>query len=217
MNVFVIGATGMAGSAIVKEARRQGLEVIANGRNLDKLKEIKGDDQGINILQKDAFQLTEKDLQQADSIIDAFAIEPDQAYRQVDLAAKLVALLRDQKTRVGFILGAGSLYADDSKTSLVYDAIKADDSSKPWRAIPENQLYELDFLKNVHNVNWFGISPAISFLPGEKSEKILYGTDVVLTNDAGKSETTAGTMAVAVVAELLKPEHQQSRFTVANG
>ncbi|MBS9336373.1 NAD(P)-dependent oxidoreductase [Fructobacillus papyrifericola] len=217
MNVFVIGATGMAGSAVVKEARKQGLEVIANGRNLDKLMALKGADQGIILLQKDAFQLTEKDFKQVDSIIDAFAIAPDQAYRQVDLAAKLVALLRNQETRIGFILGAGSLYADDSKTSLVYDAIKADDSSKPWRATPENQLYELDFLKNVQNVNWFGVSPAISFLPGEKSDKILYGTDVVLTNEAGKSETTAGTMAVAVVDELLKPAHQQSRFTVANG
>ncbi|MCK8617588.1 NmrA family NAD(P)-binding protein [Fructobacillus sp. M158] len=217
MTILVIGATGMAGSAIVKAARQQGIEVLANGRNLEKLTALKGQDSGVTILQKDAFLLDQDDFDKVDVIIDAFSAAPDQAYRQVDLATYLIAKRRNQKTRIGFILGAGSLYTDTSKTRLVYDDIREDANTQAWRAIPENQLYELDFLRHVQNVNWFGLSPAITFMPGEKSEKILYGDDVMLKNQAGKSETTADTMAAAVIKEILEPEHNQARFTVANG
>ncbi|MBS9337068.1 NAD(P)-dependent oxidoreductase [Fructobacillus parabroussonetiae] len=217
MTILVIGATGMAGSAIVKEARQQGIEVLANGRNLEKLTALKGQDSGVTILQKDAFLLDQDDFDKVDVIIDAFSTAPDQAYRQIDLATYLIAKLRNQKTRIGFILGAGSLYTDASKTRLVYDDIREDASTQAWRAIPENQLYELDFLRHVQNVNWFGLSPAITFMPGKKSENILYGDDVLLKNQAGKSETTADTMAAAVIKEILEPEHNRARFTVANG
>ena len=41
--------------------------------------------------------------------------------------------------------------------------------------------------------------------------------DHLLRNDAGESYTTAGTMAKAMVAEILHPAHHRERFTVANG
>ncbi|MDI6614980.1 hypothetical protein QMA64_10355 [Leuconostoc suionicum] len=55
--------------------------------------------------------------------------------------------------RFGFILGAGSLYTDESKSKLTYDLITSDDSTKHWHATPENQLYELEFLRHFKNVN----------------------------------------------------------------
>lgn len=217
MKTFIIGATGMAGEAIVAEAVKNGIKVVANGRNVEKLTQLKEKYPAISILEKDAFSLTADDFAGMDVIVDAFSTSPVQAYRHVDLATKLVAMFRNQKTRIAFILGAGSLYADQSKERLVYDNIRSDDSTKAWRATPENQLYELEFLRNVHNVNWFGISPAISFVPGQKSESILTGTDFALRNDNGASETTSGTMGYAMVQELLHQRHEQERFTVANG
>lgn len=150
-------------------------------------------------------------------MIDAFSAAPMKAHLQVDLATRLISLLRESQTRIAFVLGAGSLYVDQSKQQIVYDLIKSDPSTEPWRATPENQLYELEFLRNVKNVNWYGVSPGSSFVAGPKSEKILTGTDYLLTNDQGVSETTSRTMAYAVIQEALKNEHNRERFTVANG
>ena len=210
-------ATGMTGQSLVSEAVANGLSVIENGRNLDKLNALNNEFQDINILNKDAFEITLSDLEDVDVIIDAFATAPDQAYLQIDLAAHLIALLRNSSKRIGFILGAGSLYTDESKSKLTYDLIAADDSTKPWRAIPENQLYELEFLRRVKNVNWFGVSPGSNFIAGEKSDNILVGDDILLTNDQNVSETTSGTMAFKVIEEVKNNQYNQKRFTVANG
>ena len=196
--LLIIGATGMTGQSLVSEAVANGLSVIENGRNLDKLNALNNEFQDINILNKDAFEITLSDLEDVDVIIDAFATAPDQAYLQIDLAAHLIALLRNSSKRIGFI-------------------IAADDSTKPWRAIPENQLYELEFLRRVKNVNWFGVSPGSNFIAGEKSDNILVGDDILLTNDQNVSETTSGTMAFKVIEEVKNNYYNQKRFTVSKG
>lgn len=213
--VGIIGATGMAGSATFKEAVAAGLEVTAVVRNADKAKKELGSD--VQILEKDAFDLTKEDLTQFDVVVDAFATAPAKAYLHTDLAAKLVALLRETETpRVIFILGAGSLYTGDDHHHVVEDIRKAP-GSDAWIGTPENQLRELHFLRDVNNVNWVGISPASSFVAGPAAENILYGKEELLYDDAGKSETTGGTMAKAIVKEIQHPAHKQGRFTVANG
>ena len=217
MKLLIIGATGMTGQSLVAEAVSNGLSVVANGRNLDKLNTLNNEFKDITILNKDAFEITSSDLEDVDVIIDAFATAPEKAYLQIDLAAHLIALLRNSSKRVGFILGAGSLYTDESNTKLTYDLIATDDSTKPWRAIPENQLYELEFLRRVKNVNWFGVSPGSNFIAGSKSENILVGDEVLLVNNQNVSETTSGTMAFKVIEEVKNNQYNQKRFTVANG
>jgi putative NADH-flavin reductase len=62
------------------------------------------------VLAKDAFALVSDDLGAVDVVIDAFSAAPVQAYRRLDLAVRLVSLLRDTQTpRLVFILSAGSL------------------------------------------------------------------------------------------------------------
>ncbi|MGF7407612.1 NAD(P)-dependent oxidoreductase [Lactococcus lactis] len=215
--ILVIGATGMTGKAIVAEALSESLSVVANGRRAEKLEELRNEFSDIETLAKDAFELNKDDLKEIDIIIDAFSTLPETAYLHVDLAAHLVALLRHSDKRIGFILGAGSLYTDSSRTKLVYEDIVSDESTKPWRAIPENQLYELEFLRRVNNVNWFGVSPGVNFVPGEKSKNILTGDDILLVNNEQISETTAGTMAFKVIEEVKKNQYPKTRFTVSNG
>lgn len=217
IKLLIIGATGMSGKALVAEAVKNNFQVIANGRSADKLTNLKNEFPSIEILAKDAFTLDKNDLAGADVIIDAFATTPDKAYLQVDLATRLIAMLRNSDKRIGFILGGGSLYTDNSKNKLLYDEIAANDSPKAWRATPENQLYELEFLRNVKNVNWFGISPGSNYVDGKKADKILVGADVLLFNDQHVSETTSGTMAYKIIEEVKNDQHNQARFTVANG
>ncbi|MDF7638668.1 NAD(P)H-binding protein [Lactobacillus sp. ESL0791] len=217
MKVFVVGATGMAGSAFVKAAVKQGIAVVANGRSEEKLTQLKEEVPQIEVLAKDAFTLTKEDFAGCAAVLDAFATTPNKAYLQTDLAAHLVHLLRENsKIRLGVILGAGSL-TTGSDHHLVVKDFEKDPTTKSWRATPQNQYKEYQFLQNVDNVDWFGVSPALSFIPGKKTAKILSGDNELLYNDHHESVTTAGTMAAALVDELITPKHHQTRFTVANG
>ncbi|KAA8446685.1 NAD(P)H-binding protein [Weissella paramesenteroides] len=215
--VGIIGATGMAGSATFKAAQNAGLDVTAIVRNADKAKQNLGSD--IQILETDAFNLTKSDLEQFDVVVDAFATAPEQAYLHTDLAAHLVAVLRETDSpRLIFILGAGSSFVGNGEQRhYAYDDIKADPNNAAWQSIPENQLYELNFLKDVKNVNWTGISPGQLFVPGELATKILYGKDDMLFDEQGRSQTTSETMAKAIIDEIITPAHKQERFIVTNG
>lgn len=215
--VGIIGATGMAGSATFKAAQNAGLDVTAIVRNADKAKQNLGSD--IRILETDAFNLTKSDLEQFDVVVDAFATAPEQAYLHTDLAAHLVAVLRETDSpRLIFILGAGSSFVGNGEQRhYAYDDIKADPNNAAWQSIPENQLYELNFLKDVKNVNWTGISPGQLFVPGELATKILYGKDDMLFDEQGRSQTTSETMAKAIIDEIITPAHKQERFIVTNG
>lgn len=215
--VGIIGATGMAGSATFKAAQNAGLDVTAIVRNANKAKQNLGSD--IQILETDAFNLTKSDLEQFDVVVDAFATAPEQAYLHTDLAAHLVAVLRETDSpRLIFILGAGSSFVGNvEQRHYAYDDIKADPNNAAWQSIPENQLYELNFLKDVKNVNWTGISPGQLFVPGELATKILYGKDDMLFDEQGRSQTTSETMAKAIIDEIITPAHKQERFIVTNG
>lgn len=213
--VGIIGATGMAGSATFKAAKQAGLDVTAVVRNAAKAKELLGAD--IQILEKDAFALTTEDLAGFDVIVDAFSTAPAQAYLHVDLTAHLISLFREtEQPRLIFILGAGSLHTG-ADNHLVVEDIKKMPEAAAWINTPVNQLAELHFLQDVTNVNWVGVSPASSFVAGPAADKILYGTEDLLVNAAGESETTGDTMAQAIVKEIQEPAHKQERFTVANG
>ncbi|MGK4063405.1 hypothetical protein AB0Y39_04920 [Weissella paramesenteroides] len=75
----------------------------------------------------------------------------------------------------------------------------------------------MNFLKDVKNVNWTGISPGQLFVPGELATKILYGKDNMLFDEQGRSQTTSETMAKAIIDEIITPAHKQERFIVTNG
>ncbi|MDT6979417.1 NAD(P)H-binding protein [Levilactobacillus zymae] len=214
MKILIIGATGMAGSALVTEALARGHQVTALARSTAKPAQLPANDRLTTQVQ-DAFTLTTTDLAAYDAVIDAFATAPAQTYRHVDLAAHLVAQLRDTtQPRLAFILGAGSLTTGADHHLFVHD-IEQDPQAAAFVSVPQNQLAELTFLRTVTNVNWVGVSPAANFHPGPAVPTIT-GTDELLVNAQGDSGTSAGTMANAILDELTTPQHHQTRFTVAD-
>lgn len=212
MKIAVIGATGMAGQKICREAKERGHEVTGIVRDDQRAEKLFGD--SIHILKKDVFTLEKSDLEGYDVVVNAFATAPNLAYQHIDLAAKLVALLRETSSpRLFFILGAGSLFDQNEKRYV--ETIRQTPGSEAWIATPENQLKELLFLQNVDNVNWVGVSPSAQFVPGEKHTPVL-GKDHLLTAADGKSHTTSGTMAVAILNEIEHPSVFRARFTVSD-
>ncbi|MFV0482131.1 MAG: NAD(P)-dependent oxidoreductase [Campylobacteraceae bacterium] len=213
MKIGILGATGMAGSDLYKEAVKRGHDVTALVRNKTKAIEMLGKDVKVN--DKCAFCYEKTELMDFDVIINAFATEPKKAYLHVDLAARLVHLFReDAKPRLVFILGAGSLKTGSDDHLLVEDLKKIPDAAS-WIDIPVNALKELNFLREVDNVNWVGVSPSASFIKGE-NKGFVVGKDHLLVDSKGNSQVTSGAMAAAILDEVENPKHIKTRFTVCD-
>ncbi len=212
MKLGIIGATGMAGTALYKESVARGHDVTAIVRNKEKAVSLLGSD--AKLITKDVFNLTKSDLEGFDVIVNAFATSPDKAYLHLDLAAKLIALFREtEKPRLFFILGAASLLDQEGK--LFLDTLKTVPDAASWITIPIEAYKALNFLRSIENVNWVGVSPSAEFVAGEATVPVL-GKDHLLASADGKSVVTSGTMAVAILNEIENPQFIRTRFTVRN-
>jgi len=213
LNIGVIGATGMAGSAITKEAIERGLKVTAFVRNESKAKDMFSDNAAYIV--KDVFDIQKGDIADLDVLVDAFAThDVSQAYKHVDLAARLVELAKgSDKPRLFFILGAASLETPDGQHLL--DKLLKIPNNESFIDVPRQQAKEYELLKNTTGVNWVAVSPSSTFKRGDAAEYTL-GNNKLLTNAAGKSEITSGTMAKVILDEIQKPAHHNERFTAVN-
>lgn len=212
MKIAIIGATGMAGRAVFKEAQARGHEAAAIVRNGERARQLLGN--GARVLAKDAFELTKEDLSEFDVVVDAFSAPPEKAYLHVELAAKLVALFRGtQKPRLFFILGAGSLLDENGRPFV--ETLRRQPGAESWVAIPEAQFRELEFLRGADNVNWVGISPSAVFQEGERHSPKL-GKDHLLSAEDGGSHVTNATAAAAILDEIEHPSVRNGRFTVSD-
>jgi uncharacterized protein len=212
MKIGIIGASGNAGRDLFREATKRGHQTTAIVRSAAKAADVLGADAAV--LERDAFAIDADDLAAFDVVINAFGTAPHEAYRHVDLAQSLVELASETTPRLVFILGAGSLSTGEDNHLFVED-IRNNPGAEEWISIPENQLKELEFLRGVTDVDWVGISPSALFVPGDATAPVL-GADQLLFAGDGESHTTTGTMAVAILDEIEKPAHRQTRFTVSD-
>jgi putative NADH-flavin reductase len=97
MRIEIIGGTGSAGRALCAEAVNRGHQVTAIVRKPDTAAALLGPD--VAVLVKDAFDLVGDDLRGFDVIIDAFSTVSAQAYRHLDLVARLVGAPARAPTR----------------------------------------------------------------------------------------------------------------------
>lgn len=190
MKVGIIGASGMAGSAIYKLAsQNKDLEVTGIVRDKDKAKRVLGKD--AKLLIGDVLTMDDSLLQEFNVIVDAFGTTPERARDQVKLATKLCGLAKNKD-------------------------IKKLTGSENWINTPKEQLNELNYLKQVEDVDWLGISPALTFEAGPEAAGYMLGNDTLLYNDKNESKVTSGTMARLVVNEIVHPEHHKERITLVD-
>ncbi len=202
----------MAGKAIYNEAAERGHEVTGIVRSEARGKEILGSD--ARLLVKDAFDLQKDDLAHFDVIVNAFATLPHEAYRHIDLTAQLIAQFREtSEPRLFFILGAGSLLDENDQPFI--ETIRTMPGADQFIAIPANQFKQLEFLRNVDNVNWVAVSPSLEFVEGPKQKPVI-GKDHLLKTADGNSRSTSTTVAVAILDEIEQPQFKQERFTVSD-
>ncbi|GGI63871.1 NAD(P)-dependent oxidoreductase [Limosilactobacillus caviae] len=213
IRVGIIGASGMAGSAIYKLATtKPELDVTGIVRHENKAREILGND--AKLLSGDIFALNESLLSRFDVIVDAYGTSPENADRQTRLAERLVSIARKNKIRLIFILGAGSLKTGADEHLFVEDIAKMPGAEK-WINTPRQQLKELQYLETITDIDWVGISPSAMFEAGPATGYIV-GKDQLLFNEQKESKVSTGTVAEVVVDEILAPRHHRERITVVN-
>ena len=214
MKVGIIGASGMAGSAIYKLAsENKDLEVTGIVRDKEKAERVLGKD--AHLLIGDVLTMDDSLLENFDVIVDAFGTTPEKAKDQVKLATKLCGLAKNKDNRVIFILGAGSLRTGIDN-HLVVEDIKKLTGSENWINTPQEQLNELNYLKQVEDVDWLGISPALTFEAGPEAAGYMLGNNTLLFNNNNESKVTSGTMARLVVNEIVHPKHHKERITLVD-
>ncbi|MFJ7933926.1 NAD(P)-dependent oxidoreductase [Sporosarcina sp. NPDC096371] len=210
MKIGVIGATGKAGSLIVKEASERGHEVTAIVRNAAKLSEEK-----MAVLEKDVFDLQAEDLRVFDVVVNAFGAPAGQENLHVDAGRVLIECVKgDSDTKLIVVGGAGSLFVDEAQTVRL---IETPEFPKEYFATASNQGKNLEDLQNASGIRWTFISPAAFFNPeGKRTGSYQRGKDNLIVNSKGDSYVSYADYAIAVLDEIERPQHINERFTLVS-
>lgn len=206
MKVAVVCANGRVGRLVVKEAVDRGLDVtaIAKGENQTVAKQY---------ICKDLFDLTAKDMEAYDVIVDAFGAWAEEA---LPLHSKSLMHLCDivsgTEKRLVVVGGAGSLYVNKEHTAVVCDG---PDFPPQFLPLAKAQGKALTKLRERNDVRWTFISPAGDFqAEGERTgEYILAGEELTL-NAKGESIISYADYAIAMVDEIVNGNHIRERISV---
>ncbi|PEW07233.1 hypothetical protein CN425_01070 [Bacillus cereus] len=209
MKIGIIGATGKAGSRILKEALDRGHEVTAIVRNAAKITE-----ENVKVLEKDVFSLTSNDLGAFDVVVNAFGAPAGQEHLHVDAGNVLIEAVKGApNTKLLVVGGAGSLFVDEEKTTRVFDTLGFPNE---YLATAQNQGKNLEILKQTNDITWTFISPSALFSLGKRTGSYTAGKDNLLVNSKGDSYVSYEDFAVAALDEIETPKHVNERFTVVS-
>ena len=211
--IALIGASGLVGSAILKESLQRGHTVTAIVRNPDKIK-LKDP----NLFIKKGDVLSEMSVPElisgADVVISAYnpgwtnpniAEETTRAYNSIIGGVKKAKI-----SRLLIVGGAGSLYVAPEKRVMDTGAIP--ESFIPAVEALAGVFYGLQ--KEEKEIDWAFFSPAGNIAPGERTGKFRMGKDNLIVDPKGESHISVEDYAVAMLNEVEAPEHHRERFTI---
>lgn len=209
--ITILGGTGYAGAHLVREAAARGHQVTAWSRTAP----VERVD-GVTYEQGDALDpsFAGKAVAGADVVIEAMSPRGALAGGLRDVVAALAVAAQEAGVRLGVIGGAGSLQVAPGGPRLLDG-----DFPEAFRAEALELTDVLDDLRrSPEALDWFFVSPAAgfgSYAPGERTGRYRVGGDVLLTDDAGRSELSGADLAVAILDEVERPAHRRARFTAA--
>ena len=211
MKVALLGATGFAGSALLKEALDRGHIVTAIVRHPEKLEKR----EGLTAKAGDVYDTTSLAtlIQGNDAIISAFNPgwkNPNLYDDQVRGTASIIAAIeRAGIKRVLWVGGAGGL-----KVKPGVRVVDSPDLPNWVRPGSLATIDALDQLRKETELEWSYLSPSAELKPGKRTGKFRLGNDQLLVDATGKSEISVQDYAVAMIDELERPAHVRRRFTV---
>lgn len=211
--VVLIGGSGFAGSAILKELLKRGHEVTAIARHPEK---ITVKDQHLNIVKGDVAdtELLVSICKGKDAVISAYNPGWNNPHMYEDTLKNYPLILKAAKLagvkRLLCVGGAGTLFCAPGvrviDSGVIPEAIMG--------GVKSLGEFYLNTLMNEKDIDWVFFSPAGVLEPGEATGHFRLGKDNLLVDANGKSHITVGDYAVAMVDELEQEKHHQERFTI---
>lgn len=198
-----------AGKKLVEEALSRGHNVKAVVRNNNSVPA------GVEVLEKDLFDLTLNDLKDSDVVIDAFGAWTEETLPQHSTSLKhLCDILSGTNIRLLIVGGAGSLYVNPEHTLCVSDGPDFPDIFKPLAVAMAKALGEL---RQRNDVKWTYLSPAGDFqADGVRTGKYILGGEELTLNSKGESVISYADYAIAMIDEAENGKHIQQRFSVVS-
>lgn len=198
--IALIGASGNAGSRLLKELSDRGHEVTGIARNPKKIatlpgvRAVKGDAQ-------DAADLAAL-IGGHDAVISALR------FTGTDFAIIVDALRQAGVSRYLVVGGAASLEVAPGKRLL-----DQPEFPEAYKVEATHVAETLDYLRTIDDLEWTFLSPSAMFVPGARTGKFRLGKDALLSNENGSSISFED-FAIAMVDEIEDPKHIRQRFTV---
>lgn len=200
MKIALIGATGRAGSEILKELVRRGHAVTAIVRNPEKVPSAAN----VTAKKGDVFDksgLTEL-LKGHDAVISAVHFTASDPQKLID-TVKAAGV-----KRYLVVGGAGSLEVAPGVALVTTPEFPAEYKAE---ALKGGDFLAL--LRQEKDLDWTFLSPSALLFDGPRTGAFRLGKDQLLSNEKGSSISFAD-YAIAFADELEKPAHSRQRFTV---
>jgi uncharacterized protein len=207
MKVVLYGATGKAGSVILKELVDRGHTVVAAARAPEKVQKLKN----VTAVQDDLGNPAKiaNIVKDADAIVSAYGPPPDDTGQIIGATDRLVRGIQEAGgPRLIVVGGAGSLFVAPNVTVR-----ESGHLPKEWIPIVDAHIQVLSNLKQ-SSIDWTYFSPAAFFEPGERTGEFRLGKDDLITDAQGNSRISFEDYAVALVDELENAKHHRERFTI---
>ncbi|QCM10483.1 NAD(P)-dependent oxidoreductase [Agrobacterium tumefaciens] len=198
--IALIGASGNAGSRILKELSDRGHQVTAIARNPEKIASLP------NVVAKKGDVFDQAGLSELlkghDAVISSVH------FTASDPATLIEAVRASGVQRYLVVGGAGSLEIAPGQR-----VVDLPDFPAAYKAEATKGAEFLDILKQEKQLDWTFLSPSAEFVPGERTGKFRLGKDSLFSNDEG-SRISFEDYAIALVDEIEKPQHSRQRFTI---
>ncbi len=198
--IALIGASGNAGSRILKELSDRGHQVTAIARSPEKIASLP------NVVAKKGDVFDQAGLSELlkghDAVISSVH------FTASDPATLIEAVRASGVQRYLVVGGAGSLEIAPGQR-----VVDLPDFPAAYKAEATKGAEFLDLLKQEKQLDWTFLSPSAEFVPGERTGKFRIGKDSLLSNGEG-SRISFEDYAIALVDEIEKPQHSRQRFTI---
>ncbi|WP_190135829.1 NAD(P)-dependent oxidoreductase [Streptomyces longispororuber] len=201
MRIVVLGASGMVGSRVTREAAARGHRVLALARK------PASDDPAVTPVAVDARDpatlRAALAASRADAVVLAVRTEPADRDFLVDTARTVLDAAARTGARVLVVGGAGALRSPGRPELLVADdPAYVPEDLRPVAAAGVAQLRAAQ--EHAHG-DWVYLSPPALLEPGRRTGRYRRGGDTLLTAADGRSWISAEDLAAAVVDELESP------------
>lgn len=210
-NIVVFGAGGTAGSRITAEAVTRGHRVTAAVRRPEATSYLPP---GVRVVTGDVTSARSVRELAPEADVMVVAVGGGERGLWPTAARTLVSTLRElpDPPRIIHLGGGATLLAPDGTRFL-----DAPDFPEGYREPALGQAEALAYYRSsADGVSWTYVSPPpLEFHPGERTGRYRTGGDHPVTDADGRSVLSYEDLAVAVLDEIERPRHLNTRFTAA--